>query len=165
MSHSHLVIRHLIRQLEKFGPRTGKPRPLPAELTSFIDRVAEAFEPFQGVARPGFEAVQVDGVWDISMFLGRLELVGGPDDGRIHPVNFRLDLSRLTDCFDQLEELFWNAFPDFSPQVEEHQELSVVTASGQVDGLQVRLQVHAAAPEACDPGLRILPDGEVELIP
>lgn len=99
------------------------------------------------------------------MFLGRLELVGGPEDGRIHSVNFRLDLTHLTNCFDKLDEFFWNAFPDFSAEVEAHEELSVVTASGLVDGLQVRLQIHAAAPETCDPGLRVLPDGEVELLP
>lgn len=159
MSHSHLVIRHLIRQVDDFADRPPQPRELPEWLQGFVADVAELFEPFRGVARPGFECHWGEDRWEVSVFLGKSEVVGGAQDGGLLPVNFRFDVQQLPALFERLDALRWNAIPDCGTTDDEGLPLSFLVAEGVVCGQPITLQVHAAPPEAIGPGTRRLADG------
>lgn len=160
MSHSHLAIRHLIRQVDEYMARRQSGRKTPEWLAGFIQQAAELFEPFSGMARPGFECIRGEDRWEISIFLGKTERVGGPDDGQQSPVNFSFDVHALTRLFEQLQTLRWNAFPDCGmdedlPEIE----LSFLLAEGMVRGEHVSLQVHSGPPEGAGPALKRYDDG------
>ncbi len=159
MSHSHLVIRHLVKQIEGFAARPPQRRELPPWMQQFVTDVAELFEPFRGVARPGFECHWGEDRWEVSLFLGETEVVGGPQDGERLPVNFRFDVQGLPARFEQLDALRWNALPDCGADRGSGLALSFLVAEGRVSGQPVTLQVHAAPPETSGPGLRQLADG------
>jgi hypothetical protein len=133
-------------------------------MNRFIDQVADLFEPFSGVARVGYECLQGPDSWEVVLFLGENETVGGSQDGQLTPVNFRFDLQRLSACFSSLETLFWNAFPHSHVCFEEQGDLAFVTATGKVESHRVSLQIQAIPPEGATPGLRAMQDGRIELV-
>lgn len=128
-------------------------------MTGFIQHAAEQFEPFRGVARPGFECAFGEGRWEISLFLGKTERVGGRDDGAQSPVNFKFDVRGLIDLFDELDSVRWNAFPDCGAYVDEVVDLSFLVAEGTVQGSPVALQILAGPPEDAGPALKQYDDG------
>ncbi|MCA8998827.1 MAG: hypothetical protein KDA80_17645 [Planctomycetaceae bacterium] len=163
MSHSHLVIRHLIRQLEKSPERPARPV-LPDWLVDFIHSLTENFEPFSGVARVGYEAQQADDGWELAMFLGETEIVGGAEDGERSPVNFRFSLTDLHDRFDRVEHIYWNAFPNSHVCLDNSGDLSFLSVEGVLAGERIRLQIHPSAPDAVGPAIRQHQDGRLELV-
>lgn len=164
LSHSHLAIRHLVKKLEmQAGQRPAKPQK-PAWLSEFVDRMAQRFEPFSGVARVGYECQQSEEIWELAVFLGELEIVGGAEDGKMRPVNFRFDLKNLTCEFDEIRSIYWNAFPNSHVCFESMADLSFLTIEGVVRSRIVRLQLHALPPDSVGPGLREYKDGRLELV-
>ncbi|MBL8850797.1 MAG: hypothetical protein JNG89_14040 [Planctomycetaceae bacterium] len=159
MSHSHLAIRHLIRQVDNYAARKQQGRKTPEWLAGFVQRAADLFEPFSGMARPGFECFRSDDRWEISIFLGKTERVGGPADGHQSPVNFSFDVHALCGLFEPLNTLRWNAFPDCGLEDEQAIDLSFLLAEGIVQGESVSLQVHAGPPESAGPALKRYDDG------
>ena len=171
LSHSHLPIRHLVRQLEKSraerdqrGATAPETKSIPNWVNAFVDELAELFEPFQGVARVGYEACQSDDAWEIAMFLGEKELVGGAADGRMVPVNFRFDIKGISNCFTQVTGVFWNAFPNSHVCFDGAADLSFLTVDGLVNGNAIRLQLHATPPDCVGPAMREHIDGRLELV-
>lgn len=160
MAHSHLVIRHLVHGLEARGRDNLEIR-IPDSIQGFIHQVAELFEPFRGEARVGYECAFEEDSWEISMYLGAREIVGGPLDGRQEPHNFRFNLQGLFDRFDAIQTFLWNALP-VSPW-QEPSGMSFVVVEGTVAGQIVRLQLHPTAPEEAGPAMREFRDGTVEL--
>lgn len=159
LAHSHLVIRHLVKGLEARG-RENLEIPLPDAISAFVDQVADLFEPFSGEARVGYECAFEDDSWEISMYLGAREIVGGPLDGRQEPHNFRFNLQGLFDQFQSIQSFLWNAMPH-SPLMEPG--LSFVVVEGTVAGQMVRLQLHPTAPDEAGPAMREYADGSIEL--
>lgn len=162
--HSHLAIRHLIRHVaERRQHGIGQPQ-LPARLVAFIDDVCQMFEPFAGVARAGYECLYGDDRWELSVFLGRQEAVGGPLDGELAPVNFRFDVQGLTRLFEQVQSVSWNAIPRTYGADVDGQCESFLTIDGVAGGERVSLQVQALAPREIGPGMRHYQDGRLELV-
>lgn len=159
MAHSHLVIRHLVQGLEARG-RDAIDIRMPEVIENFVTAVADLFEPFSGAARVGYECNFADDSFEISMFVGAREIVGGQFDGRQEPQNFRFNLQGLFDRFDSIQSLLWNAMPH-SPMNDGG--LSFVVVEGLVQGHTVRLQLHPTAPEEMGPAIREYTDGTVEL--
>jgi len=159
---SHLPVRHLIRQLEQDGRTPGLT--LPGWLVTLIDDVSQLFEPYRGVARAGYECVQIGQEWEISLYLGSTETMGGADDGRLAPVNFRFDLKGLFQTFDSIENYVWNALPDSGEFFEEEEAMvSFIALEGTKNGATIRLQLHATSPLESGPGLRQFADGQIAL--
>jgi hypothetical protein len=158
LSHSHLAIRHLIRQVEDYAGRRGE-RKAPAWVVEFVEQAAALFEPFSGVARPGFECCRAEDRWEIALFLGKTEVVGGPNDGHLSPVNFMFDVAALSRLFARVDALRWNAFPDCHVCNEGEMDLSFLVAEGEVKGELVSVQVHAGPPHAAGPALKRYSDG------
>lgn len=159
MAHSHIVIRHLVQGLEARGREAIDIR-IPEVIQAFVTNVADLFEPFSGAARVGYECNFADESFEISMFVGARETVGGQYDGRQEPQNFRFNLQGLFDRFDSIQSFLWNAMPH-SPLNDEG--LSFVVVEGLVQGHVVRLQLHPTAPEEMGPAIREYLDGTVEL--
>lgn len=163
MGHSHLAIRHLVRQLESGLERKSARRPAPEWLLRLVGDLAEHFEPFSGVARVGFEFQQGDAGWEITLFLGENEVVGGPEDGETRPVNFRFNLLDVPRRFDRIDRFAWNAFPGNAHAFDDGGDLSLLTMEGLVGDQKVSLQVLAGPPESLGPAIRQHPDGRMEL--
>lgn len=159
MAHSHIVIRHLVQGLEARGRDSIEIR-IPEVIESFVHHVADLFEPFSGAARVGYECNFADGSFEISMFVGAREIVGGALDGRQESQNFRFNLQGLFDRFDSIQSFLWNAIPH-SPLNDGG--LSFVVVEGLVQGHIVRLQLHPTAPEEIGPAMREYVNGTVEL--
>ncbi len=164
MSHSHIALQHLISKIDSAEPgakRSTAPRWLP----EFVDRVAELFEPFVDVGRVGYECTPNTERWEISMYLGNTEVVGGKGDGEVRPVAFQFDLARLEAIFDNIDECLWNAFPsgmvddDASAQANERSNVTVV---GRYHEKLVRLKIVCTPPAEAAPGLRQYADGSWE---
>jgi len=164
VSHSHLAIRHLVRQLETSGPRKISKPQLPAWLVQFVEQFSERFEPFSGIARVGYQCLRSDDAWELSLFLGEHEIIGGPGDGERHSVNFRFDLFQLTRHFETVQNVSWNAFPNSSVCFEEIADLSFLTIEGIVQGERLRVQIHAGPSEPTGPAMRQYGDGRLEVV-
>ena len=165
-SHSHNALQHLISKIDISGARPKRAAG-PVWLPEFVDQVAELFEPFVDVGRVGYECAPNTERWEISMFLGRTEVVGGKVDGEIRPVAFQFDLMRLESIFDRVEECHWNAFPagTVADDADLHAgERSFVTVVGQYRENDVRLRLFSTPPADVTPGLRQYADGSWEAV-
>lgn len=164
MSHSHLPVQHLIKKVEL---QAGAPRPKrdvrPIWLTGFIEQVSDLFETYLEPGRVGFECQLDESRWQIGMFLGSAEFVGGSDDGRVQHLDFRFDLHRLYGLFQRVDKLQWNVFP---PELEtgEPQPCSHLRIEGMIGTEPVLLRIYAFAPEDAGPGIRCKQNGTWELV-
>jgi hypothetical protein len=135
----------------------------PLWLSEFVDQIAELFEPFIDVGRVGFECSPGDERWEVAMYLGGTESVGGRCDGEVRTVAFQFDVQALYSIFDEIESLHWNAFPpgaaigDSGPG-----DRSFVGALGRYRDSRLRLRVYCLPPEGVGPGMRQYPDGSWE---
>ena len=161
LSHSHLLVQHLMKQMEDWQPRQ-KTYERPEWLNTLIEDVAHRFEPLTGAARVGFECRLEEDAWVVRMYLGATEIVGGPMDGRLEPVNFEVNLQDLMSRFEKVDEFFWSVFPEQAEDIDEGQ--AYVTVGGQVDGNAVRFHLFAVAPTDVGPGMRLYPNGQIETV-
>lgn len=160
MSHSHLAVQHLLQQMEGWRPRQRQRDLRPAWLTDVIEEFSDSFEPITDVARVGFECVPDEGVWIVKMYLGRTEIVGGPHDGRAQPISFELNVQRLVNRFEELNEFSWSVFPEGAEDVNDPR--SYLTLGGKIGGNGVRFHFFATAPDELGPGMRVYSDGRIE---
>lgn len=160
MSHSHLVVQHLMKQMESWQPGQNRRDSRPQWLTALIEEFADLFEPLTGVARVGFDCRMEEDSWVVRMYLGATEIVGGPRDGQTQAMPYELDLQRLLARFETVDEFFLSVFPDSAADVDEGQ--SYVTISGTVNENTVRFHMFAVPPEDVGPGMRVYPDGHFD---
>jgi hypothetical protein len=162
MSRSHLGVRHFLAQLEADRGRRAKRQNRPEWLAGLVEEAAASFEPLTGVARVGYECLPDEGGWNVSLYLGAVEMVGGKSDGQTRCPDFSCDVKRLLEQFSRIDELEWTVRPQVAG--DERVERSVITISGLIGTTSVRLAVRSAAPESIAPGLREFPDGRVESV-
>ncbi len=159
MSHSHLPLKHLLKRLETRGPRPNRDI-RPDWISRLIDDIAELFEPFTDVGRVGFDCRVVGDRWDVGMYLGKTELLGGAADGDLQCVSFQFDILRLYGLFDQVETFHWNAYPGTSDALES--SWIAMTAAYQAHPVSVR--ILCVPPSEAGPGLRRRPDGSWDTV-
>jgi hypothetical protein len=161
LSHSHIPVKHLLKQLEIYRS-TRKNRDIrPSWLTELIGRLSELFDPADDVARVGFECRWTEEAWELMLFLGSTEIVGGPEDGQTRFANFRLDLLTLMDHFTKVEQVEWTARP--RPNTHDaDQDRSFVQITGRIDEEPLRLVIFAAPPAGVGPGIRAHLNGDRE---
>lgn len=161
LSHSHIAVQHLMKQMESWQPGRRSREARPDWLTGLIEDMSELFEPLTGVARVGFDCRREEEHWVVRMYLGASELVGGSLDGQVRPMSFDFDLQKLTARFQAIEEFSWSVFPDDAEDVEEPQ--AYITLTGRVDAENtIRLHFFAVPPADVGPGMRLFPDGRFE---
>lgn len=163
MSHSHLGVKHFLAQIESDRSSRTRRDKRPEWLNGLIEEAAASFEPLDGVARVGYECVPDEEGWNVSVYLGAVEMVGGKSDGKTRRPDFRCDLKRLLEQFARIDELEWTVWPQ-GPAEGDLAEQSVITIGGLIGTSKVWLRVRSSAPEAIGPGLREYPDGRVESV-
>lgn len=162
MSHSHLPVQHLLQQVELYRSNRNNRDVRPEWLSRFIDRTADLFDPFHEVARVGFDCRLDEDGWEVGLYLGTTEIVGGREDGRSRLCNFEFDLNALIGQFSEIERFSWSAFPEAGDAaLSPH---SFVTLSGFVDGNLLRLRIHSTPPTQVGPGFRQFPNGKRESV-
>lgn len=153
-----MPVKHLLKQLEIYRSTRRNRDIRPPWLTELIDRVSELFDPTEDVARVGFECRLTEDAWELSLFLGSTEIVGGPADGQTRLANFRLNLLSLLENFTEVEQIEWNA----QPQESNGDEPSSLQVTGRVSGERLKLVVFAVPPNGIGPGIRAHLNGECE---
>lgn len=161
MSHSHMPIQHLLKQLEAFSSKRESRDIRPEWVTEFIGEVAELFEPLTGVGRVGFDCQFSEDCWVVGMYLGKTEMVGGKCDGHSVNMNFDFNLLGLLNRFCSVQDLKWSAHPT-GDEGDSLPARSFITITGLVGENLLRLQIFSTPPETTGPGLRQYPNGEYE---
>lgn len=158
MPHSHLVMQHLLKQLELKAARKDSPDRRPQWLSDVILRWSSVFEPYAGVGRIGFACEpDEDHGWRVRLYLGTTELVGGKNDGEWKHPGFELNFSKLTDEFTQLDDFRWNVS---APGTDGSH--SFVTIGGTIGEHFVEVKVYSRPPRDAGPAFRQHLDGTVE---
>ncbi len=153
-----MPVKHLLKQLELYRS-TRKNRDIrPQWLTDLIGRVSELFNPVDDLARVGFECRLTEDAWELLLFLGSTEIVGGPEDGQTRFANFRFDLLTLIDNFTQVDRIEWNV----QSEPETESERSHVQIAGWIDEEPLRLRIFATPPADVGPGIRAHLNGDRE---
>ena len=155
--HAHLRLQHLLKQQELALTQPPRPR-RPAWILTLVDAVADIFEPCTGVARVGYDCQAGPDRWEIGLYLGKTELVGGAVDGSAEFVNFHFNVLDLLNQFSRVERCAWHALPQRGPG----EPGSFLVCEGVWQEHPVRLQFFALPPDSAGPGLRRYPDGSCE---
>ena len=158
MTHSHIPIHHLLRQVEDHRQRRQGRDIRPRWLTEFITGVAPLFEPLSETGRVGFDC-QLEDFWRVGMYLGSTEVIGGRNDGLSRPANFEIDVLKLLDRFTSVERFRWLALPEDGMEPA-GTALSCLSIHGAVDSHPVSLSVYSIPPYEAGPGFREYPNGE-----
>ncbi|MFN0197359.1 MAG: hypothetical protein ACKVT0_11490 [Planctomycetaceae bacterium] len=154
----------MLKQVELYTARRTLRSVRPDWLTSLVDSVAELFEPLVGEGRVGFDCRLSEEGWDVGMFLGLTEFVGGKVDGESRPTNFEFDALRLTGLFRQVTCFSWQARPDRESTTGYFADESHLTIHGTVgeNNDTVRMQIFAVPPQNFKPAFHEFPNGKRE---
>jgi hypothetical protein len=158
LARPHLLVQHLLKQLEQHAADRAHRDPRPEWLAAVIERAAECFVPLQDVARVGYECELTEGGWEARLYLGTTEVVGGREDGHSRRPSFELDLAGLTHCFSRVDELRWNVAGSETGG-------SFVTVRGAVRDERLALKAYSRSPQHAGPALRAYPDGQIRPVP
>ncbi|MGE3317105.1 MAG: hypothetical protein AB7O26_18465 [Planctomycetaceae bacterium] len=130
-------------------------------MTQFVNNAAELFEPIDDVGRVGFDCQVADDCWEVALYLGSTEIVGGKEDGQFRFSGFDFDLRALIGQFHEVENIQLATSDDGgddSPSVLR----SNVMIEGRIDDNRIRVRVHSIPPGDVGPGLRRHVDGRCD---
>ncbi len=161
MSHSHIPVKHLLKQVEIYRSQRANRDSRPGWVGEFINAAADLFEPLIETGRVGFDCQPADDRWIVGMYLGSTEVVGGREDGQSRHTDFQFNLLKLLELFGDVELFQWSAFPDRRSS-DGLPVSSIVTIEGRVDGNPIRLQLYSVPPADVGPGFRRYPDGRCD---
>ena len=157
MHHSHLLVHHLLKQLENHKRDRRERDRRPEWLNEFVQQIAMLFEPLSGVARVGYQCELTSDGWEARLYLGSTEVVGGREDGRSRLISFEFDFSKLAEEFTRLDEFRWDVCTTSDGSAG-----SFVTLRGLVDEHLICLKIYSRPPCDVGPAFRELPDGTLE---
>ncbi len=157
MAHSHLLVHHLLKQLENHKRDRKERDRRPEWLSAFVHQTAALFEPLSGVARVGYQCELTPDGWEARLYLGSMEIVGGRDDGQSRMISFEFDFGRLTEGFTRVDEFRWNVC-----STNDGCAGSFVTLRGMVDANTVCLKLYSRPPRDVGPAFRQRADGTIE---
>ena len=149
------------------GPRPDRDA-RPDWIADLVDCVAELFEPLRETARVGYDCRPENGRWQLDLFLGPNEQIGGANDGLQQVPSFRFDLRALFQCFDRVDSCQWMAAPAGEAATPDQPSLptgfSQLAIEGLTSGEPVAITLSSLPPEQIGLGLRIFGDGEVATV-
>jgi len=150
-------VKHLLQQLENYRSQRNNRDVRPAWVTRFVNDAAQLFEPLDEVGRVGFDCQLTDDGWEVALYLGSLEIVGGREDGQYRYGCFHFDLHALLGLFRHVDDLQFATFP--ADDEGEGTVRTVVTLDGIIEQDRLRVRVHSTPPAEVGPGLRRYADG------
>ena len=157
LAHSHLLVQHLLKQLEHHQRDRHDRQRRPEWLTVLIHQTAALFTPLTGVGRVGSQCEYTNDGWEARLYLGSTEIVGGKDDGHSQLLGFELDLSRLTESFTKVDEFQW-----YVGASAEGSNSSFMSVTGSVDDNKICLKVYSRPPKEAGPAFRQHADGSLD---
>lgn len=157
LPHSHLLVHHLLKQLENHKRDRRDRVRRPEWLSTLIDQTAALFEPLAGVARVGYQCEFTDDGWEARLYLGSTEVLGGRHDGQTRLISFEFDFAELSSGFSRLDEFRWNVCT-----AQDGSTGSFVTLRGLIEENPVSLKIYSRPPQDAGPAFRMLPDGTLE---
>lgn len=161
LAQPHLRPHHFVKLLQT----AERPRPVlrsPGWLAGLLDRVCDHIEPVEGEARVGYDLHFQDPAWQIDLFLGRTEIVGGNLDGCSDCVSFTADIPGILSVFSKVERCQWLALPS-SLDTTIDETAARLSIEGLWEEHSICVNLMAAPPITAAPGLRRYPDGRYEL--
>lgn len=87
-------------------------------------------------------------VWEVSLFVSRTEVFGGPADGKQVPSGLQIDISTVSAAFDSLPAMFWQA----EPICDDDELGNHLSFEGTARGFSIWLRILQHAPEWIGPG-------------
>ena len=118
-----------------------------AWLKVLVDVVAKAIEPLGPSAALGCHFVQIDGIWEVTLFAESVEVLGGPEDGTVKQSRFAVRIGEVLDVFQSITECNWQAHSaGAGDDLGAH-----LAVEGIYKGRQVWLRIPAQAPERFPP--------------
>jgi hypothetical protein len=156
-----MPVQHLLKQVELYRAKRDTRDVRPEWVTEFIDNAAELFDPYDEVARVGFDCQLAENGWEIAMFLGSVEIVGGREDGMSRHSSFQFDLKSVESQFRKIERVDFES----SANAEAGQSpCARVVVEGIVGENPLRLTICSAAPSEAGPGFREFPNGRRDTV-
>ncbi len=155
-----MPVQHLLKQLENYQPRQTRDV-RPDWVTGFINQTADLFEPLADVGRVGFDCRLAENCWEVDIYLGRMEMMGGAEDGQAHPTGFMFDLQTLLNQFDVVHHFEFVALPH---ETDGSQIRASVAMIGAIQENELKVQIYSLPPETVGPGLRCFPDGSLHTV-
>ena len=116
-------------------------------LRALADVVAKAIEPLGPTAPLGCHYVQVEGVWEVSLFSESTEVLGGPEDGTIKQSRFAVRVTDILDVFQSISSCTWQAH-SAGPDDDLGAHLAI---EGTYKGRMVWLRILGQAPRQFPP--------------
>uniref|UniRef100_A0A7C4QP51 Uncharacterized protein n=1 Tax=Schlesneria paludicola TaxID=360056 RepID=A0A7C4QP51_9PLAN len=114
----------------------------PEWLTDFAQALLAHLHPTASSAPIGCHYHHSGTTWEITLFVSRREILGGPNDGRLQATRFCLDLLGICQVFDQVSSVAWQAH-----RQGRWDELGAhVAVEGDYRGQRVWLRIPAMAP-------------------
>lgn len=154
LAQPHSRTQQLIQFLESFRP-TSEDRVQPNWAANLLEQVCEFIEPVQGEARVGYECRFVESLWQIELFLGKIEIVGGSYDGHTSYVNYTANVAGILGLFSSIRRCEWQALP-----CSQHPGTSTGLAiEGEWKGHIVRILLRMVPPKSVGVGLKHYQDG------
>ncbi|MEX0715077.1 MAG: hypothetical protein WD066_00750 [Planctomycetaceae bacterium] len=128
----------------------------PSWLSHLADQVAQRLRAADILAPLGchYYRNRVLDQWEVTIFAGSTEIVGGELDGELRYSNFQLDLRELFGLFDLVDTFHWQA-DQMGPDDELGPHVSV---EGSFEGHPVWLRVLARPPARFPKGRNLLTD-------
>jgi len=160
MNHSHMTLQHFMAQLDRWKENRGQRDLRPAWLQNLIAELADLFDPYHDIARAGFECCPVEDGWEVGLFLGRVEIVGGRHDGKEELCHFTYDLAQLKSYFQNVSEFRLTSLPCR----DEGEGVSFVLIRGQVKNQDLTIRIFSLPPDEAGIGLRKYLDGQCETV-
>jgi hypothetical protein len=97
--------------------------------------------------------------WEVSLFVSRTEVCGGPSDGKRVPAGLQIDIMAVCDAFDSTPAIYWQG-----EKISHDDELgNHLSFEGIARGQSIWLRILQEPPEWSGPGRLVhATDGKVE---
>ena len=154
-----------MKQIENYSSEQKSINCRPTWLSNFVDEVADIFNPTAEVGRVGFDCRFSEEFWEVGLFLGSTEIIGGQRDGQYIAASFQFDLLQLLDRFESVNRFHFNFLDQTELEETSDSASAYITIEGHLADLEiVRLNVFSTPPTEAGPGFRKSHDGKINTV-
>lgn len=122
----------------------------PDWLSQFVNAVTGNIHAHDLLSPLGCHFHEVKGVWEVTVFASRTEIIGGSEDGRLQHSSFNVNVAQLLTLFTKVDAVEWQSQP-----LGQFDELG---AHLSIEGVhlthRIWLRITATAPERFEAGRR-----------
>jgi hypothetical protein len=162
LTQPHLRTQQLIKLIDASRRGISRSRP-PTWLSDLLDQLCDHIEPVCGEARVGYNFRFVEPCWQIDLFLGKNELVGGSLDGLVDYVSYTANIAGILGLFSKIQRCEWLALlPTSTPNLGE--KSSGLAIEGDWQGIPIRVILRMVPPTESGVGLKSFQDGSYAVV-